>query len=148
MIVLLIMAITASVAVDTVMGYESAARPERAARECLAAFRYARQLAVTTGKSTRVSFDTTNNAFSVSLNTSGSTWVLATQPLAQGSTYTVTMDNTAELRGTTISLNPTSTTTFTYSALGNLDNATTVTFSYGAATKALAVTRNGDAQVN
>jgi len=150
LIVLIIMGIVGTLGMDSVSNYDATARPERAARECLMAFRYARQLAVTSGKSTKVTFDTSANAFSVYWMSNGSTWDASpvTQPGAQGGTYTITLANTAELKGTTLSLNPPGTTAFTFNALGSLDNSTVITFTYGPKTRTLTVSKVGDPIIN
>lgn len=150
LIVVLIMAIATSIGVDAISAYEASTRPERAARECLQAFRFARQLATTTGKSTKVTFNTSTNAFSVYWMSNGTTWDAnpVAQPAAQGGTYTVTMDNSPEIKGVTLSLNPSGTTAFTYNALGSLDNASVVTFTYGSRTKTLTVAKVNDPTIN
>ncbi len=115
----------------------------------MAAFRYSRYLAMTTGKSSKVSFNTGTNAFSVYWMSNGSTWDASpvTQPLS-GGTYTVNLNTSNGIVGTTFALNPSGTTNFTYNALGSCDNATTITFSYGTRTKLLTVPKAGDPQLN
>ncbi len=150
LIVILIMAITASLGVDAISGFEAAERPTRAARECLQAFRFARQLAVATGKSAKVSFNTSTNSFSVYWMSNGSTWDASpvAQPAFAAGVYTVTMSNSFELAGVTLSLNPAGTTNFTYNPVGSLDNASVVTFTYGSKSKTLTVNKVGDPIVN
>ncbi len=150
MVVLIIMAIVATIGCDTASEFEAAARPDRAAKECGLAFQYARQLAMTSGKNTKVTFDTTANAFSVYWMSNGTSWdaTPVANPMAQGGVYTITMNSASEINGNTISLSPAGTTAFTYNSLGNLDNATTVTFQYGGKSKTLNVYRTGDPQVN
>lgn len=149
LIVLLIMGIVASFGIQAISAFESSNRAERAAREGLAAFRYARHLAMTTGKSAKVSFDTVNSAFSVYWMSNGSSWdaTPVNQPLG-GGTYTVHLKTDAGVFGTGISLNPAGTTAFTYNVLGSCDNATTVTFTYGTKSKTLVVPKAGDPQLN
>jgi hypothetical protein len=136
---------------DSIANYDASARPERAARECLMAFRYARQLAITSGKSTKVTFTTgASSGFSVYWMSNGSSWDAnpVTMPAAQGGTYTVTMANSNELKGTTISLNPSGTTVFTFNSLGSLDNSTVITFTYGPKTKTLTVPKAGEPSIS
>ena len=150
MMVLIIMGIVATIGMDSIANFDASARPERAARECLIAFRYARQLAVTTGKSAKVTFNTASNAWSVYWMSNGTTWdaTPVAQPAAQGGSYTVTMNSTAELNGVTLSLNPAGTTAFTYNSLGSLDNSTVITFTFGPRSRTLTVPKAGDPVIN
>ena len=65
LIVVTILAITAILGLDTISNTEASLRADRAAREALAALRYARMMAMTTGGTYGVEFDTTNKRFQV-----------------------------------------------------------------------------------
>ena len=149
MLVILVIAITGVLGLDTISSYEANARSERAARECLVAFRYARNLAFTSGKNACVRFNSGTNSFSVYWQSNGSSWDASpvTQPMAQGQTYTVSLNTANELAGCTYSISP-SATQFTYSALGSCDTAGTITFTFGNHTKQLVVALVGDPTVN
>src|SRR4051794_13535147 len=86
MIVLLIMSIIAVLAIDAISGFEANQRADRAARESLAAFRYARTLAMTTGKTTKVSVNTTTGNIAVYWMSNGTSF--DTTPAATGLTAT------------------------------------------------------------
>ena len=146
MLVVLIMSIIALLGIDSIADFEASQRADRAARETLAAFRYARSLAMTTGKSAKVSVSTANRTFSIYWMSNGSTWDAS--PVASGMTssgqWVLNFDNSRELVGTDISLNPVATTNFIYSALGTCGQTGTVTFSYAGKYKSLIVKNVGD----
>ena len=149
MIVLLIMALVVSLGVQTIASFEANQRADRAARETLVAFRYARNLAMTTGKNACVLFDPPTNSFSVYWQSNGSSWdaTPVQQPLAPGN-YTIDYDTEKELVGTSFSLNPSGTNRFTYSGLGTCDNASVVTFTFGSKSKTMSIVRVGDPTIN
>src|SRR6476660_9074196 len=74
LVVLIIMSIVTVLGIDSVATFEANQRSERAARGCLAFFRYARNLALTTGKSAKVQVDTTNHTLAVYWMSNGSSW--------------------------------------------------------------------------
>src|SRR5205085_5411577 len=65
MLVLVIMSIVAVLGMDAIAEFEAAQRADRAARESLAFFRLARNLAMTTGKNAKVVVDPSTNKISV-----------------------------------------------------------------------------------
>src|SRR5688500_18819078 len=65
MIVVLILSILSVTAMDAVATFEANQRADRAARESLAAFRFAKGLAMSTGKKAKVVVDTTARTVSV-----------------------------------------------------------------------------------
>jgi type II secretory pathway pseudopilin PulG len=150
MLVLLIMSIAAVLSLDAISGFEAAQRPERAARESLTFFRLARNLAMTTGKRTRVSIDTANRTVTVAWNQSGDwngttgTFVTAANSMTSSGTCVLNLNSSRELTGTTISLNPSTATEFDYTALGNCARTGTVTFTYGGRSKSLTIAKVGD----
>ena len=110
------MAIVSTLGMDSIAEFDAASRPKNAAIECILAFRYARQLALTTGTNTKVTFNTASNSFSVYRMSNGSTWDASpvTQPATHGGIYTITMNSSTELNGVIISLNPSGTTALTF----------------------------------
>ncbi len=150
LIVVMILGICTTLGVQAVASFEANHRAERAARECNAAFRYARYLAMTTGKSAKVSFNTATNAFSVYWMSNGTTWDAnpVSQTAAVGGTYAVDLDTQREIQGTRFTLNPSGVTTFIYNALGSCGSATTITFSFGDKSRQLVVPLVGDPTLN
>lgn len=150
MLVLAIMAVLAGIGADAVSTYEGAARPERAARECLLAFRHARQLAMTSNMPTKVILTPASGNFAVYWGANGTAWdnTVASQPAGQGGSYSVTLAQSRELAGVALSVNPAQTTTFTYNQMGNLDTTAVITFTYGSQTRTLTLSRSGEPQLN
>jgi Tfp pilus assembly protein FimT len=149
-LVLLIMSIIAVLGMDAIAEFEAAQRADRAARESLAFFRLARNLAMTTGKRSRVAISTSNNTVTVLWNQSGDwngttgTFASVSNGMTASGTSVLDLTNSRDLVGTTMALNPTSTTSFDYTALGNCAQSGTITFSYGGRTKNLIVAAVGD----
>ena len=145
-LVMLIISIISVLGMDAVSSFEANQRADRAARESLACFRYAKSLALTTGKKAKVAVSTTNGTLSVYWMSNGSTYDLT--PVATGSTasgqWVVNMNNSRELMGTAISLNPTTTTYFEYNALGTCGQTGAVSFTYAGRVKSLTVNHVGD----
>jgi Tfp pilus assembly protein FimT len=149
MIVVLILSILSVTAMDAIATFEANQRADRAARESLAAFRFAKGLAMSTGKKAKVVVDTTASTLSVFWQSNGTaydTTAYATGMTTTG-TWVLNMNNNRELVGTAISLNPTTTTFFEYNALGTSGQTGTVTFTYGTKTKSLVVSNVGDPQL-
>ncbi len=147
--VLLIMSIIAMLGIDAVANYEAAQRADRACRESLAYFRFARSLALTTGKKAKVTVDTVNKIVAVYYQSNGASYdatAYSTSMLAGGS-WTLNVGNARELAGTSITLNPAATTYFEYGPLGTCSETGTVTFSYAGVSKNLVVAAVGDPQV-
>ena len=150
MIVLLIMSITMVLGTDSIASFEANQRAERAARETLAYFRYARTLAMTTGKNAKVQIDTTQHTVAVYWMSNGSTWdaTPASASMAVGGTMSMDLDTRQELVGTTFTVTPAGTTSFIYNALGSNATSATLTFTFGSKSKVLTVPSVGDPQVN
>jgi prepilin-type N-terminal cleavage/methylation domain-containing protein len=149
MLVLLIMSILAVLGMDAVADFEAAQRSDRAARESLAFFRFARNLAMTTGKKAKVAVDTANRTVSIYWQSNGTSYdgtPYATSMTGTG-TAVLSLATARELAGTSVALNPTTTTDFEYSALGTCAQTGTVNFNYGGRTKSLAVVNVGDPQL-
>jgi prepilin-type N-terminal cleavage/methylation domain-containing protein len=153
MLVLVIMSIVAVLGMDAIAEFEAAQRADRAARESLAFFRLARNLAMTTGKSAKVVVDPTNNKISVFWKGDGALGTAYPSPevdtsayrngMVAGGTSVLDINNSRDLVGTSIT-SPTSSTYYEYSALGNCASSGTVTFSYGGRSKSLVVAKVGD----
>lgn len=149
MTVVLILAILAVLGVDAIAEFETAQRADRAARESLAYFRLARTLAMTTGKKAKVSISTTNKTVSVFWQSNGTSYdasAYASGMTASGRCV-LSLTNNRELTGTSVSLNPSGTTEFEYSALGTCQQTGTVIFTYGGKTKSISVVSVGDPQL-
>jgi prepilin peptidase dependent protein A len=146
MLVLLIMSILAVLGMDAIADFESAQRADRAARESLAFFRFARNLAMTTGKKAKVAINTTNRTVSIYWQSNGTTYDATPYPVSMTSTGTAVLNlaNARELVGTLVALNPATTTDFEYSALGTCAQAGAVNFSFGGRTKTISVVNVGD----
>jgi len=156
MIVVLIMSIIGVLSLGAVADFEANQRADRAARESLSLFRFARSLAMTTGKNAKVrivSSATIPYSATVSVFWKGygatSDQYDYTQPYLTGTTDSGTMilnfNSTRELVGTTIS--PTGTTDFEYNVLGSCTTTGTITFGYGGKFKSLAIQKVGDPQL-
>jgi prepilin-type N-terminal cleavage/methylation domain-containing protein len=146
-IVLLILAISAAISMDLLANTEAWTRSDRAAREALAAARYARTLAITTGGTYGIEFDTANARFQV-FNTTGSNVV--TSPLIAGGTYVINLSRT-ELSGVTMTPTIANDTTnpydVIYNPLGSTTNGGTIAFTYANRTRTLTIPAVGDPTV-
>ncbi len=149
-IVILILSIVYVMGMDTIATFEANQRADRAAREILAFFRFARQLAMTTGNNAKVQVNTAGNSFAVYLMSNGTTWDAAPYPqaMASGGTMKISLNTARELAGTTISVNPPATTAFIYQPLGTCTATGTVTFTYATKTKSITIPAVGDPQIN
>jgi prepilin-type N-terminal cleavage/methylation domain-containing protein len=149
MLTLLIMSIIAVLGMDAISEFEATQRPERAARESLAFFRSARNIAMTTGKKAKVVINTANRTVSIYWQKNGSTY--DTNPYATSMTATGTavlnLNSNRELVGTSVTVTPATTPEFEYSALGTCDKKGQVYFSYGGRTKYLDVKFVGDPDI-
>jgi Tfp pilus assembly protein FimT len=145
----LILSILAMLGMDGIAEFEAAQRPDRAARESLAYFRLARTLAMTTGKKAKVSVSTSNKTVSVFWQSNGTTYdaTAYASGMTGSGTAVLNLSSNQELTGTTVSLNPTTTTDFEYSPLGTCLETGTVTFTYGGKSKSLSIASVGDPQL-
>jgi Tfp pilus assembly protein FimT len=149
MTVVLILAILAVLGIDAIAEFEAAQRPDRAARESLAYFRLARTLAMTTGKKAKVSVTTSSGTISVFWQSNGTAYdatAYASGMTASG-TAVLNVNNNRELAGTAITLTPSTTADFEYSALGTCLETGTVAFTYGGKSKSILVVNVGDPQL-
>ena len=148
--VLLILAIGATMSIDMIASYEGTTRAERAARESIVFARYARNLAMTTGKSAELKVDTASGTFSVYWQSNGSTW--DTTPVTQGmtgsGTMSINMTTQRDLANTTMTVTPAGTTAFVYTALGACSTAGTLSFTCGTVSKTVTISTVGDPVLN
>jgi len=148
MLVILILAIAATMGLDVIGNTEASLRADRAAREALVAIRAARSLAITTGGTFGVEFDVGNNRFQV-FNTTGSNVV--NQSLISGGLYVINLSR-AELNGTTmrpaIANDLTDPYDVKFSGLGNTSNPGTVIFSYAGYKRTLTIPAVGEPTIN
>jgi prepilin-type N-terminal cleavage/methylation domain-containing protein len=149
MLVLLVMSIIAVLGVDAISNFEAAQRPDRAARESLAFFRSARNIAMTTGKKAKVVINTTNRTLSIYWQSNGTAYdatPYATSMTGSG-TAVLNLNNNRELVGTGVSVSPATPGYFEYSALGTCAQTGQVTFNYGGRSRLLDVKNVGDPEI-
>jgi Tfp pilus assembly protein FimT len=149
-LVLLILSITSVISIDTIATFEANQRAERGARETLAFFRYARHLAMTTGKQAKVEINSANRTICVYWKSNGIAWDAApvAQSMAPNGTMKLDFATSPELAGISLSVTPSGTTSFIYSALGACNVRATLTFTCGTKAKSLVVPMIGDPQLN
>ena len=149
MMVIMILAITALLARDAIAEFEASQRPDRAAREALVWFRFARNLAMTTGKNAKVAVDTAAGTLSVYWQSNGSTYDATPYPCSMTSSGTavLTLSSARELSGTSLTVTPGTTTYFEYGPLGTCNQTGTLTLTYAGRGKTLTVTSVGDPQI-
>ncbi len=161
MMVVMILSIVGMMSLDFVANYEAAQRADRAARESLAVFRFARNLARTSGKKAKVQFSkttTTNDTLSVYWQSNGTSYDATpyTSGQTSGGTEALSMATRGELLGTVVGVSNAGGTVsyIEYNTLGNcnaysstpaaISGTTTITYSYGGRAKSLLVANIGD----
>jgi prepilin-type N-terminal cleavage/methylation domain-containing protein len=148
LIVVLLMAITSTIAMDVIAETEAGLRPDRAAREAVCAILYARAMAISYGGNFGVEFDTANNRFQVFQTTGGN---VVAQSMYGGGTYVINLSR-PELKGTTMTVaiagDATNPYDLIYAPLGNTSNNGTVVFSYGGKQKTVTIPKVGDPTIN
>jgi prepilin-type N-terminal cleavage/methylation domain-containing protein len=146
LITVTILAITAVISVDTIATFEANQRADRAARETVAYFRFARHLAMTTGKTAEVRISTTNRTIGVYWMSNGTSYDATpyTQSMAASNQMLINLGTQRELSGTTLSVAPTTALDFAYGPLGSCSTAATITFTFGSRTRSLVVPKVGD----
>jgi prepilin-type N-terminal cleavage/methylation domain-containing protein len=146
--VLMIMAITATIALDLISETEANAKAERAAREACTALLYARSMAISYGGGYGVEFDTANKRFQVFLTTGSN---VVTQPLSGSGTYVISLTR-PELSGIamtpTIAGDTTNPYDVTFAPLGSTTNSGTVAFTYAGKTKTVTIPKLGAPTIN
>jgi prepilin-type N-terminal cleavage/methylation domain-containing protein len=149
MIVVIIISICTVMAMDGISAFEANQRADRGAREALVWFRFARNLAMTTGKKAKVSIDTTNKTLAVYWQSNGTTYDVNPYATSMTATGTAVLNFGAnrELTGSSISVNPVATTYFEFGALGTCSQSGTLTFTYAGRSKSLAIAAVGDPQI-
>jgi Tfp pilus assembly protein FimT len=150
--VLLIIAITATLTLPPITRVEGVMRANRAARELVAALRFARSLSLTTGATYGVQTDTVNNKFWVYNSTAPTTPIA--QALRPGGTYLVTLAANSEIAGTTMTVTPPGTgglTLFPFNPLGTCTNGSAtanVVFTYSDHKCTVSIPAVGDPAIN
>ena len=151
LMVLLIIGIAAAVSADYISASEANARADRAARQAVIALRYARSLAVASGSSSGVEFDSTGKKIKVYTYVNA-VQTFITDPLAPNNLYTIDLANDREVANVTIAANiPTDTTNpydISFNALGATKNVGTITFTFGHITKTLTIAALADPTIN
>jgi prepilin-type N-terminal cleavage/methylation domain-containing protein len=146
LITVTILAITAVISIDTIATFEANQRADRAAREALTFFRFARHLAMTTGKTAEVRLDTSAHTFAVYWMSNGTSYDATAYPqnMIAGGKMVIDLDTERELAGATMSVSPAGTTDFAYGPLGSCSVSGTITFTIGSKTRSLVVPKVGD----
>ena len=154
LIVVLILAITAKMAVDVISSTEASMRADRAARETLAALRFARNLATTTGNVSGVEFDTAARKIKV-YTMIGATQTWVSVPFAgsgKSGLYQIDLAADREVSGVTLTVTIPSAAANPYdvafNALGATRNTGTVKFNYSNTSKTLTITSLADPTLN
>ena len=149
MLVMLIISILSVAGMDAIASFEANQRADRAARESLTAFRFAKGLAMSTGKKAKVVVDPIARTLSVFWQSNGTTYDATAYPtgMTATGTWVLNMNSSRELVGTTIALNPTTTTYFEYNALGTSGQTGTITFGYASKSKSLVISNVADPQL-
>ena len=156
MVVLVVMAIAGTMALAVVSEVDRSERPNRAAKEMVTALRYARMLAMTTGKVCGVQTNTTAGVnqflvYRVDVVGATSTQVTVNEPMGAGGVYAVALGTQSELAGTTMVVTPAGTggvTKFSYDTLGTAGVTGTVQFVYGGRSKTVTIPAVGEATIN
>lgn len=154
LVCLIILALVSKVVVDVISRTEANARADRAARETMAAIRFARNLAMTTGNSSGVEFNTTTNKVQVYTMISGTqTWVTAAfVGSGKSGRYEIDLANDREVKGVTMTVTIATDTTNPYSVLftplGATKNTGTVRFNYSGTSKTLTIPALADPTLN
>ncbi|HVX85345.1 MAG TPA: prepilin-type N-terminal cleavage/methylation domain-containing protein [Phycisphaerae bacterium] len=148
MIVITILSIVSVIGIDTIASFEANQRADRACREALAFFRFARHLAMTTGKTAEVRITPASSTFAVYWMSNGSSYDATPYPqsMVAGGQMIINMSTERELLGTTLSATG-GATDFAFGPLGSCSTAATITFSYGHSSKTLVVPQVGDPQI-
>lgn len=150
LIVVTILGISATLGMDLIAATEATLRADRAARECQTALRVARSLALTSGNTCGVRFDTTTKQFWVWQNATPATPISSS--ITSGGTYLVDLKNTRDVTGVGMSIAiPTDATNpydVQYTALGATTNKGTATFSYGGKQRVVTIPALGDPTIN
>jgi Tfp pilus assembly protein FimT len=141
--ILIILSVTAKLAVDSVGDADAGLRAERAARETAGAIRYARCKAMTDGVNYKVRFNVASKTISV-VDTSN-TVVAAPVP---GSSMLINLTGNSDVSGVTMSCSLSGDTSDPYDVIywpaGGTSNSGTVTFTYGGKSRTLTIPGVGD----
>lgn len=148
--VVVILAIAATLSMNLIAATDANLRADRAARECQTALRVARSLALTSGNTCGVRFDTSTKRFWVWQNGTPATPINTS--LTSGGTYIIDLVNTREVSGVGMAVSiPTDGTNpydVQYSALGVTVNKGTATFSFGGISRVVTIPVLGDPTIN
>jgi prepilin-type N-terminal cleavage/methylation domain-containing protein len=148
LLVLMVMAITAVLALDAISETDANFKADRAAREACTALLYARSMSITYGGSYGVEFDTVNNRFQVFLTTGSN---VVAQTLNGSGTYVVNLSR-PELAGTTMTPTITGAAANPYDVifapLGSTVNNGTVVFTYAGKRRTVTIPKVGEPTIN
>jgi Tfp pilus assembly protein FimT len=147
LVVVVVLGIVANIGLDAISAADANFRADRAARETLAALRYARWLAMSSGNTCGVEFDTAQKKIKVYTLINGTqTWV--TSPFGKSATYLIDLANNSEVAnvamGVAIPSRAANPYDCAFTTLGSTVNTGTVTFTYGRGRKAVTIVPVGD----
>ena len=153
MATVVILGIGGTVALDAVSGSEANYRATRAAEETVAALRYARLLAMSTGNLCGVEFNSSLKTVSVyTMIGSTQTWVTNPFGRATGSTYQIQLATDPALLNVAMSVNMPSDATnpydCVYNQLGATTNTGTIKFTYAQGQSTVTIASVADATHN
>jgi Tfp pilus assembly protein FimT len=150
LIVVAIIGITSALASDLIGSTNSAIRAQQTAQECQTALTYARSLAITSGNTCGVRFDTNTQQFWVWQNATPAT-PLSTS-FTGGATYLFDLVNTPAVAGVSMVVSiPTDAANpfdVQYTQLGATTNTGSVTFTYAGKTSTVTIPAVGDPTLN
>jgi Tfp pilus assembly protein FimT len=142
----LIIHIISGIVVVNVSNIQTSEKLTRAGEEVIAAARYARMLAMTTGQNAGIEFDSSTNQVRVFQGASATT---AANSLISGGSYILNFNTQSEVIGISISAativgSTTNPYRVTFGTLGGTNNTGSITLSYGSQSKIVQVPAVGD----
>jgi len=149
LITILIIQIISTMVVVNVSSVTAGEKAQRAAEQLIYATRYARMLAMTSGTTAGVEFDTASNTVRVF---TGSTFTTAANSMFTNNQYSFDYDTHNDFAGTRIigaQLSAQSTNPYrvTYGTLGGTNNNGFVTIQYGTVQKTVSIPLVGEAKI-
>jgi Tfp pilus assembly protein FimT len=145
----IIIQIISSMAIVSVSNVQPTEQLAMAGQQMVVALRYARMLAMTSGQTAGVEFDTINNTVRVF---QGDTQATAPNSLIAGGSYIINLNTQSEISGVMlgqalISQNTSSPYCVTFGKLGGTTNNGYVTLQYGGLSKTVSIPLVGEATV-
>jgi Tfp pilus assembly protein FimT len=146
LITVLIIHIISGMVMVNVSGIQTSEKLSRGGQQVIAAIRYARMLAMTTGEAAGVEFDATTHRVRVFQGTAATT---VNNSLIPGGTYVLDFNGQTEITGIRITAasivgDTSSPYRITFGTLGGTNNTGSVTLSYGQQSKIVQIPAVGD----